>query len=133
MTNKKVPLNQTLDYVKLFPVEVIDDSVLDSDDEGTIVTGGSVKFRKNIVGKPPKLLLEILWQDGVVDPHIGANGMTLEALVDAVIARLQAFQKTRFACDENEEALDFLIKANKALTARRNKRFKRGVLNKHVV
>jgi len=131
------------EIVKKFPVYAEDHSVLKPDETngGFVVTGGYTEFVSrsvNGVEEPNRLEIQgigstIQWQDGVIDPEKGANGVTVEAMVSAVIQRLEAFQKTRFACRENALAITKLEEAAHWMQSRREERFDRGVLNSHVV
>lgn len=57
----------------------------------------------------------------------GINGITNEALLAIVRDRLECFQNSQFACDENQVALDAVIAAMNSLHARTRKRATRGV------
>ncbi len=81
------------------------------------VPAGAVTFARGI---------EIRWQNG---PLRGADGLILSpngAFVEDVLAscvhRLQHFQGSRFACDENSQALDHIAQAIAALEARTARR-----------
>lgn len=50
--------------------------------------------------------------------EVGPNGISMEALISICADRLEGFQKGAFPCDENEEALLHLKKANDALKRR---------------
>jgi len=50
------------------------------------------------------------------------NGAFVEDVLDAVIDRIQQYEKSRFACDENALALDYLLKAAEALDSRTKRR-----------
>ena len=127
-----------LERVRKYPVVAEDRTVFveDQTEGGVIVAGGDVVFRASRVsGKILKsdVLIQVPWQDGVVDPNNGANGVTVEAMVEATIARLQAFQTTRFECRESSLAITKLEEALHWLIARREERFNRDVLNTHIV
>jgi hypothetical protein len=127
-----------LERVRKYPVVAEDRTVFVEDQTkgGVIVAGGDVVFRASRVsGKTLKsdVLIQVPWQDGVVDPAVGANGMTVEALQQAIISRLEAFQTTKFACEENAEALRNAKQALHWMSARREERFNRDVLNTHTV
>lgn len=51
-------------------------------------------------------------------PEEGRNGITAEALILVLTDRLESFQKTTFACDENQEAIEHLNAALAALERR---------------
>jgi peptidyl-prolyl cis-trans isomerase B (cyclophilin B) len=78
------------------------------------------------------LMLHLLFQNGVV-PVVGQNGVTLEAVLAACGHRLQGFQDGKFACDENQEALDHINAAIEALQRRTRARIAREVEGTHVV
>jgi hypothetical protein len=58
---------------------------------------------------------------------VGSNGVTNEAVVSAVVDRLEAFQQSEFACEENAEAIEFFKKGIAMLESRTKKRVDRGV------
>ena len=127
-----------LERVRKYPVVAEDRTVFVEDQTkgGVVVAGGDVVFRASrVIGKALKsdVLIQMPWQDGVVDPAVGANGMTVEALQQAIISRLEAFQTTKFACEENVEALRNAKQALHWMNARREERFNRDVLNTHTV
>lgn len=57
----------------------------------------------------------------------GKNGCFMEDLLDIVRHRLECFQAGPFACAENADALDHVIKALDALNRRTRDRQQRGV------
>ena len=59
------------------------------------------------------------------------TGLTHEGLLAILIDRLEGFQKGRFVCDDNEQALAHLRKALSRLQARTRKRAGRGVGGVH--
>ena len=61
---------------------------------------------------------EIDWQNGVKEP----NGAILEDVLAAAIDRLEFFQNSRFACEENANAIGYINEALGALAARTAKR-----------
>ena len=115
--------------VKFSPVFATDRSIK----EGDMITGGKSQFYARQMWDLPKLLAEIDWQDGTIDPEKGANGVTCEAMIEAVIGRLQAYQDTKFKSRDNALAITALEEAKGRLLLRREERFARGVLNKHEV
>ena len=119
--------------VRMHPVTAVDRSVK----EGDMVTGGSTIFNVIFAYADGSVGINTLpalsWQDGVIDPEKGANGVTCEAVIDAVIGRLQAYQDTKFKCRENALAITALEESRNWLTMRREDRFRRGVLNTHNV
>lgn len=74
----------------------------------------------------------ILFQNGPI-PEKGVNGITQEVLLAIVADRLQAFQNGPYACAENGEALDHVLKAQEALLNRTRARMARGVEGTHTV
>ena len=68
----------------------------------------------------------IRFQEGAIKVH-GVNGVTNEDLIAMVIKRLECFQETKYACEDNKEALHGLRKALYHLTARTRERKARGV------
>ena len=112
--------------VRMYPVIIQDRSIMEND----TVTGGDTLFFARGQDEPVE---SIKWQDGTIDPEKGANGVTLEALIRAGIARLQTFQKTKFKDRNNALAITALEEALGRLTMRREERFFRGVLNQHKV
>ena len=68
-------------------------------DEDNNPTGGSVEG----IG------IEINWQDGPVGngtKHNTANGAFVEGVIQAALQRIQFFENSKFACEENEIAAD---------------------------
>ena len=102
-----------------------------------MVTGGETVFYAERVEAPEGIdqlpIVTIPWQDGTIDLDKGANGVTCEAMIDATIQRLRAYQDSKFKCRENALAITALEESKNWLTMRRNERFARGVLNKHEV
>lgn len=74
----------------------------------------------------------LLFQNGTI-PEVGKNGVTPEQLLDVLIDRFEGFQGGRFACPENEQALEGLRQAKAAMQARTGKRRDRGVEGTHQV
>ena len=76
----------------------------------------------------------ISWQNGPLgrgDDRKEPNGAFVEDVIAAVIGRIEFYQKSKFACTENEEALEALSKAAYALDARTKNREKRRVEGTH--
>lgn len=61
------------------------------------------------------------------DPDVGVNGITNEVLLAVVQTRLEEFQKSPFACQENQGALHCVQGALHWLHKRTIEREKRGV------
>lgn len=59
---------------------------------------------------------------------LGENGVTLEALLAICQHRLENFQASPFACEENQEALDHIRSAIKALHLRSSRRQHQNIL-----
>lgn len=71
--------------------------------------------------------LSIHWQKGpLVDPDTGQrrepNGCFVETVIRAAVGRLEHYQASPFACDENAAALMHLHAALDALAARTRRR-----------
>lgn len=80
----------------------------------------------------------IAWQAGPLgspdDPsRKPPNGAFVEDIIEAAVKRLQFYQTTDFKCDENQEALSYLYKAQCTLAARTKKRTERKVEGTHQV
>lgn len=80
--------------------------------------------------------LDITWQDGPLG--VGAdrkepNGAFVETVLSAVKQRLEFFQKSKFACDENEAAIGSIQLALGALARRTTKRQDQGIEGTHAV
>lgn len=76
----------------------------------------------------------ISWQNGPLgcgQARREPNGAFVEALVGAVVDRLEYYQTTRFACDENEAAIALLKNALAALDSRTADREARSVEGTH--
>lgn len=67
------------------------------------------------------LVGELHFQNGAISDG-GANGITNEAVIAAVIDRLKSFQRSKLACRENEFALQHLCEALYWLSERELKR-----------
>jgi hypothetical protein len=79
---------------------------------------------------PPKIVGEIHFQEGPIK-ECGVNGVANEDLINMVICRLEGFQKSEFACKENEQAINKLSEALMWLRKRTNDREARGVEGTH--
>jgi hypothetical protein len=59
--------------------------------------------------------LYIRWQEGPLVAPDGsryeANGCFVETVIEAALQRMEFYQETRFACEENQEIIDHLRKA----------------------
>jgi histone acetyltransferase (RNA polymerase elongator complex component) len=74
----------------------------------------------------------IKFQKGPIK-EAGVNGVTNEDLLHMVKLRLEGFQNSDFACEENGEALLYVNAALNELNKRTQKRVARGVEGTHVV
>lgn len=120
--------------VRMWPVTAEDRSTKVDD----MITGGRTDFRGHRLTSDQHpsaefMLHQMPWQDGVIDPEKGANGVTCEAVLDAILGRLRAYQDSKFKCRENALAITACEEARNWLTMRREERMKRGVLNTHQV
>ena len=74
----------------------------------------------------------VTFQKGPV-AECGVNGLHNEHVVAMVIKRLQDFQNSPYACEENQEALEHFEKGLDALLRRTSKRKARGVEGTHAI
>lgn len=82
----------------------------------------------NIHDRPTKLY----FQNGPIAQE-GINGLTNEILLAIVIDRLEGFQSSKYACEENALALAHCLEALSALESRTRARTERGVEGTHEV
>lgn len=61
------------------------------------------------------------------------NGVFVETVIAAAAGRLEFYQASRFACEENAKALEHLKAALEILDSRTKKREERGVEGTHAV
>lgn len=87
-------------------------------------------------GKTWGIGIDIEWQDGplaalgyVTQP----NGAFVEGVIEAAMGRLEFYQMSPFACDENAEAIMALGAALEALNRRTADREERGVEGTHAL
>lgn len=74
----------------------------------------------------------IAWQNGPLnEPGGGRNGAFVEDITKAAIDRIEYYQASRFACDENAEALEHLRAALFAMNKRTNRRVAAGTEGTH--
>ncbi len=76
----------------------------------------------------------VSWQNGPLgrdNDRRQPNGAFVEDVIQAAIGRIRFYENSKFACDENKEALDGLHKAAAALDARTSNREKREVEGTH--
>ena len=79
-----------------------------------------------------KLVCAIHFQEGPV-LECGSNGVGNEDLINMVIERLEHFQRSEYACRENEMAITKLEEALLWLRKRTMAREQRGVEGTHIV
>jgi hypothetical protein len=80
--------------------------------------------------------LAIHWQNGALSvdgERKEPNGAFVEDVIDAAIQRIQHYQETRFATEDNATAIHHLTLANEALGHRTWEREQRGVEGTHEV
>jgi len=80
--------------------------------------------------------LYIRWQDGPLgrEPNRSApNGAFVETVIAAALQRIEYYQTSKFACEENADAIGFLKDALARLNTRTEKREIRGVEGTHTV
>ena len=65
--------------------------------------------------------------------EVGVNGAHNEDYIAIVINRLESFQESEYACEENDIAIEHLYAAMDALRERTIKRAQRGVLGTSIV
>lgn len=77
--------------------------------------------------------LSVKWQDGPVNREAGefANGTFVEDVIEVARRRLEFYQKSPFACQENQDAHDHLMNALMRLQDIRLDRRDRKVEGKH--
>lgn len=68
----------------------------------------------------------LYFQNGGIK-DVGVNGVTNEVLLALLIDRLKGFQSGKFACEQNQIALDHIQAAMDALKSRTETRLLRGV------
>lgn len=78
----------------------------------------------------------IVWQKGPLgrgEVRQEPNGAFVETIIAIAKDRLEFYQQSKFACQENEEAINFLESALKILDARTRAREEREVEGTHEV
>lgn len=79
----------------------------------------------------------ISWQNGALGGPSGVrsepNGAFVEDVIQAAVDRLEYYQGSKFACQENAQALDYLSLALSSLHSRTKSREARGVEGTHQV
>lgn len=91
----------------------------------------AVVDRADPVNIPP-MVISIPFQYGPIK-EVGTNGLTLELHLAICIDQLIGYQSSKYACDENAQALDACVHAMRMLESRTNKRIDRGVEGTHEV
>jgi len=87
-------------------------------------------------GKTMARGIDITWQCGPLGQgkdRIEPNGAFVEDVISAALDRLQYYQDSKFACDENGRVISNLHDALAWLTIRTEKRKQRGVEGTHQV
>ena len=74
--------------------------------------------------------INIKFQDGPIQDN-GVNGAQIEDVIDALVNRLQGFQKGGYPCRENALAITKLEEARLWLNERTRKRQEQGVEGKN--
>lgn len=72
----------------------------------------------------------IAWQRGPISKEGDQNGALLLTVLGACKDQLEYFQDSKFACEENQEALDHLSACMGVLERRRDRRKAEGTLGK---
>jgi hypothetical protein len=78
----------------------------------------------------------ISWQNGQLgrgNDRLEPNGAFVEDVLDAVIQRIEFYQNSKFACKDNQDALDSLYEAATFLDRRTKEREARQVEGTHKV
>lgn len=73
-----------------------------------------------------KVIQEIDFQEGPIK-EVGVNGITEEVLLNIIRERFMYFQKSEYACEENEKCITYLSLVLQILEDRKQKRLKRNV------
>lgn len=68
----------------------------------------------------------IAWQDGNIRDN-GINGAQMRDIIEAVKARFEFFQNSKFACAENLEVIDLLNRAVAVIDSRTARRKVAGI------
>lgn len=88
--------------------------------------------KQNQVPDGDYVACDIEFQNGPIN-KVGTNGVTHEALLAVLIDRLEGFQSGKYACADNQEALEALRVAQTALQRRTVARVARGVEGTHTI
>lgn len=103
---------------------------LEADDRNPENGNASHEYKIGIGSEGTDCVLE--FQNGPIG-EVGVNGITNEVLLAIVIDRLEGFQSSKWACEENARALSNLNLALAELEYRTKKREARGVEGTHTV
>lgn len=102
-----------------------------------VLKEGEFKFNaphcyKIINAKCEEVLCYIHFQEGPVK-EVGINGIFHEDLINIVIDRLETFQESDFACDDNQKALECFKEGLEHLRNRTRDRENRKVLGTYKI
>jgi hypothetical protein len=89
--------------------------------------GAPHHFTVTSVEVPTFVVGQINFQEGPCK-EVGVNGVANEDLLNMVLIRLRYFQTTKYACEENAQAIREIEYALASLFERTNKREERNVL-----
>jgi len=104
--------------------------------DGNPAGGFAKDFVQGPAGPPQELIrFLIIWQRGPINREAGeqANGALVEDVIEVCKRRLEFYQDSPFACQQNARAIEHLKMALHFLSRRRNDRRERGVEGKHEV
>ena len=102
-----------------------------SNDNRTAPNGDPAGGTFHVVAKDGGVLMSGTWQNGPVAEN-GENGVGVENLLNIVADRLRFYQKSRFACPENADALADVEHALSRLNDRTARRTAAGVEGRSV-
>lgn len=105
--------------------------ILEENEHGHGLLYGITSDEPRNAATPPAVTLPVRFQSGPM-AH-GLNGITNEALLAIVRDRLECFQKGPYCCESNNDALDNVMAAQRALQRRTAERVARGVEGTHTV
>lgn len=97
-----------------------------------VVTTSEKKFNAHhdyavVNSKCGKVIETIHFQEGPIKEN-GVNGVCNEDLILMVVDRLESFQNSEYACEENAAAIECFMQGISHLRERTNKRIARGVV-----
>jgi hypothetical protein len=96
-----------------------------------LIEGAKYKGNKSWKGRNVQSTA-ILFQNGPV-PENGTNGLTHEVLLAILKHRLEGFQNGKFACVENQIALNHINAALETLKSRTKARVRKGIEGTHKI